>query len=40
MIGHLNIEISRQRQEQTIMVLFSHAGKTVVAEINYKSTKK
>jgi hypothetical protein len=43
LIGNMNIEISKGRgrdDEQTIMVLFAHQVKTVVAELSYKSVKK
>lgn len=36
----MNIEISRGRLDQTIMVLFNHGTKTVVAELSYKSVIK
>ena len=40
LVGHIDLEISRQQNNQALMVLFSHEGRTMVAELNYQAVLK
>lgn len=40
LIGHINLSISARKEEEVLLILFSHEGRTLMAEINYQSAVK